>query len=203
MMDLHHYPLDTQNCTVEIESCDYERLSLSFKLKRRIGYFIFQTYVPSILIVMLSWVSFWINHEATSARVALGITTVLTMTTISTEYATVNYTYWGARAKRKLKIRKKQQTQADLALPIGFNKGILKNTKRKTGNENKKNEMIEMENKHKTNRYGFDINNNIPKEIDSLYNEREKDSDISEESVDIDRRLTRKQKRNDHHHHHY
>jgi len=40
--------------------------------------------MPSILIVMLSWVSFWINHEATSARVALGITTVLTMTTIST-----------------------------------------------------------------------------------------------------------------------
>ena len=33
---------------------------------------------------MLSWVSFWISHESTSARVALGITTVLTMTTIST-----------------------------------------------------------------------------------------------------------------------
>ncbi len=50
----------------------YQRLSLSFKLQRNIGYFIFQTYLPSILIVMLSWVSFWINHEATSARVALG-----------------------------------------------------------------------------------------------------------------------------------
>lgn len=62
----------------------YTRLSLSFLLQRHIGYFIFQTYLPSILIVMLSWVSFWINHEATSARVALGITTVLTMTTIST-----------------------------------------------------------------------------------------------------------------------
>jgi hypothetical protein len=62
----------------------YARLSLSFLLQRHIGYFIFQTYLPSILIVMLSWVSFWINHEATSARVALGITTVLTMTTIST-----------------------------------------------------------------------------------------------------------------------
>lgn len=59
-------------------------MSLSFLLERHIGYFIFQTYLPSILIVMLSWVSFWINHEATSARVALGITTVLTMTTIST-----------------------------------------------------------------------------------------------------------------------
>lgn len=128
MMDLHYYPLDSQNCTVEIESYGYtvsdvvmywrdepvvgvedaelpqftivgwetnerkiklatgtyQRLSLSFKLQRNIGYFVFQTYLPSILIVMLSWVSFWINHEATSARVALGITTVLTMTTIST-----------------------------------------------------------------------------------------------------------------------
>ena len=50
----------------------FQRLSLSFKLQRNIGYFVFQTYLPSILIVMLSWVSFWINHEATSARVALG-----------------------------------------------------------------------------------------------------------------------------------
>ncbi|KOX68118.1 Gamma-aminobutyric acid receptor subunit beta-like [Melipona quadrifasciata] len=174
MMDLHYYPLDSQNCTVEIESYGYtvldvvmywketpvrgveeaelpqftiigyetndrkeklatgiyQRLSLSFKLQRNIGYFVFQTYLPSILIVMLSWVSFWINHEATSARVAL----VLTMTTISTgvrsslprisyvkaidiylvmcfvfvfaallEYAAVNYTYWGARAKKKTK----------------------------------------------------------------------------------------------------
>ena len=52
--------------------CYFQRLSLSFKLQRNIGYFVFQTYLPSILIVMLSWVSFWINHEATSARVALG-----------------------------------------------------------------------------------------------------------------------------------
>uniref|UniRef100_A0A1I8G8X9 Gamma-aminobutyric acid receptor subunit beta n=1 Tax=Macrostomum lignano TaxID=282301 RepID=A0A1I8G8X9_9PLAT len=180
MMDLHYYPLDVQNCTVEIESYgyptedvtmqwkngqsavdgadrvkmpqftlehfevstttislstgSYQRLSLIFRLRRNVGFFVFQTYLPSILIVMLSWVSFWINHEATSARVALGITTVLTMTTISTgvrsslprisyvkaidiylvmcfvfvfaallEYAMVNYTYWGARAKRKAK----------------------------------------------------------------------------------------------------
>ncbi|XP_037090077.1 gamma-aminobutyric acid receptor subunit beta-like isoform X2 [Pollicipes pollicipes] len=185
MMDLRYYPLDSQNCTVEIESYGYtvkdvvmywketpvvgveeaklpqftiigyetndrkeklatgiyQRLSLSFRLQRNIGYFVFQTYLPSILIVMLSWVSFWINHEATSARVALGITTVLTMTTISTgvrsslprisyvkaidiylvmcfvfvfaallEYAAVNYTYWGARAKKKDKRRRENGT---------------------------------------------------------------------------------------------
>uniref|UniRef100_A0ACB8EJA3 Gamma-aminobutyric acid receptor subunit beta-2 n=1 Tax=Sphaerodactylus townsendi TaxID=933632 RepID=A0ACB8EJA3_9SAUR len=40
--------------------------------------------MPSILITILSWVSFWINYDASAARVALGITTVLTMTTINT-----------------------------------------------------------------------------------------------------------------------
>ncbi|XP_041527074.1 gamma-aminobutyric acid receptor subunit beta-1 isoform X2 [Microtus oregoni] len=84
MMDLRRYPLDEQNCTLEIESWAYPRLSLSFRLKRNIGYFILQTYMPSTLITILSWVSFWINYDASAARVALGITTVLTMTTIST-----------------------------------------------------------------------------------------------------------------------
>ncbi|MBN3283606.1 GBRB1 protein, partial [Polyodon spathula] len=130
MMDLRRYPLDEQNCTLEIESYgyttddiefywkggetavtgvanielpqfsimdykmlstkvkfttgSYPRLSLSFQLKRNIGYFILQTYMPSTLITILSWVSFWINYDASAARVALGITTVLTMTTINT-----------------------------------------------------------------------------------------------------------------------
>ncbi|CEF65127.1 Gamma-aminobutyric acid receptor subunit beta-like [Strongyloides ratti] len=76
--------ITTKNRQVTTATGSYQRLSLVFFLKRSIGYFIFQTYLPCILIVMLSWVSFWINHEATSARVALGITTVLNMTTIST-----------------------------------------------------------------------------------------------------------------------
>ncbi|XP_069469164.1 gamma-aminobutyric acid receptor subunit beta-4 isoform X2 [Ambystoma mexicanum] len=131
MMDLRRYPLDQQNCTLEIESYgyttddieffwqgednsavtgvealelpqftiieqrlvskkvvfttgSYPRLSLSFRIKRNIGYFILQTYMPSILITILSWVSFWINYDASAARVALGVTTVLTMTTINT-----------------------------------------------------------------------------------------------------------------------
>merc|ERR1712077_129695 len=73
---------ETNERKIKLATGTYQRLSLSFRLQRNIGYFVFQTYLPSILIV--SWVSFWISHEATSARVALGITTVLTMTTIST-----------------------------------------------------------------------------------------------------------------------
>uniref|UniRef100_A0A4W5QSN0 Neurotransmitter-gated ion-channel transmembrane domain-containing protein n=1 Tax=Hucho hucho TaxID=62062 RepID=A0A4W5QSN0_9TELE len=66
------YKLVSKN--VVFSTGSYPRLSLSFKLKRNIGYFILQTYMPSILITILSWVSFWINYDASAARVALGKT---------------------------------------------------------------------------------------------------------------------------------
>lgn len=59
-------------------------LSLEFILHREIAYFLIQIYVPSILIVILSWVSFWINLDAIPARVTFGLLTVLTTTTMST-----------------------------------------------------------------------------------------------------------------------
>ncbi len=44
-----------------------------------------QVYGPCILLVVISWVSFWLNREATSDRISLGITTVLTMTFMGLE----------------------------------------------------------------------------------------------------------------------
>ena len=41
-----------------------------------------QVYIPSSLIVVMSWVSFWLNRGAAPARVGLGVTTVLTMVTL-------------------------------------------------------------------------------------------------------------------------
>ena len=46
------------------------------------GYYLIQIYIPSSLIVIISWVSFWLNRGAAPARVGLGVTTVLTMTTL-------------------------------------------------------------------------------------------------------------------------
>ncbi|KAK1805528.1 hypothetical protein P4O66_019826, partial [Electrophorus voltai] len=130
-MDLSHFPLDTQTCSLEIESYAYtdddlmlywkkgndslktddkislsqfliqefhtttklafysstgwyNRLYINFTLRRHIFFFLLQTYFPATLMVMLSWVSFWIDRHAVPARVPLGITTVLTMSTIIT-----------------------------------------------------------------------------------------------------------------------
>ena len=36
------------------------------------GNFVIQVYGPCVLLVVISWVSFWLNREATSDRISLG-----------------------------------------------------------------------------------------------------------------------------------
>ena len=36
------------------------------------GYFLINVYIPCSLLVVISWVGFWINREATADRIALG-----------------------------------------------------------------------------------------------------------------------------------
>uniref|UniRef100_A0A8C6SEJ7 Gamma-aminobutyric acid type A receptor subunit gamma3 n=1 Tax=Neogobius melanostomus TaxID=47308 RepID=A0A8C6SEJ7_9GOBI len=99
-LQLHNFPMDEHSCPLVFSSYGYPRDEIIYKWKRksvetsdqkywrlyhrRMGYFTIQTYIPCILTVVLSWVSFWIKSDATPARTALGITTVLTMTTLST-----------------------------------------------------------------------------------------------------------------------
>ena len=62
---------------------NYTCIRLEFDLQRRYGYYLTQIYIPSVLIVILSWVSFWLDIDAIPARISLGVLTVLTMTTQS------------------------------------------------------------------------------------------------------------------------
>uniref|UniRef100_A0A1I7WYQ9 Neur_chan_memb domain-containing protein n=1 Tax=Heterorhabditis bacteriophora TaxID=37862 RepID=A0A1I7WYQ9_HETBA len=45
------------------------------------NYYLLQLYIPSTMLVIVSWVSFWLDRTAVPARVTLGVTTLLTMTT--------------------------------------------------------------------------------------------------------------------------
>ncbi|XP_054267902.1 gamma-aminobutyric acid receptor subunit alpha-2-like [Macrosteles quadrilineatus] len=77
-----------RNFTFKRREGEFSLLQVNFNLQRNTGYFLIQVYVPCILIVVLSWVSFWIHREATSDRVGLCITTVLTLSTISLDSRT-------------------------------------------------------------------------------------------------------------------
>ncbi|XP_023714026.1 gamma-aminobutyric acid receptor alpha-like isoform X3 [Cryptotermes secundus] len=87
-MNLEDFPMDTQRCPLKFGSCEYSMLIVSFHLQRHMGNFLIQVYGPCVLLVVLSWVSFWLNREATADRVSLGITTVLTMTFLGLEART-------------------------------------------------------------------------------------------------------------------
>ncbi|XP_048387805.1 gamma-aminobutyric acid receptor subunit alpha-4-like isoform X4 [Stegostoma tigrinum] len=69
--------------TVKSITGEYVVMTVYFHLRRKMGYFMIQTYIPCIMTVILSQVSFWINKESVPARTVFGITTVLTMTTLS------------------------------------------------------------------------------------------------------------------------
>merc|ERR1719412_1480106 len=71
----------TDDCTSNFSTGTFTCLEVVFKFKRRLGYFMFHTYIPTCLIVMMSWISFWIKPEAVPARVTLGVTSLLTLST--------------------------------------------------------------------------------------------------------------------------
>ncbi|XP_054735132.1 gamma-aminobutyric acid receptor alpha-like [Anastrepha obliqua] len=73
---------------LQLDKAEYSMLMVNFHLQRHMGNFLIQVYGPCCLLVVLSWVSFWLNREATADRVSLGITTVLTMTFLGLEART-------------------------------------------------------------------------------------------------------------------
>ena len=74
---------------------NYTVLSGHFHFKRLMGFAIMQIYIPTICVVIVSWISLWVKRTAVPARIALLITTLLTISTvwssINAQLPRVNY----------------------------------------------------------------------------------------------------------------
>lgn len=64
--------LISRACCVLLSGRNYSALQADFILRRHTGYFMINFYVPISLLVIISWVGFWINREATADRISLG-----------------------------------------------------------------------------------------------------------------------------------
>ena len=61
---------------------DFNVLTLYIHLHRRFEFYLTHNYIPAILIVIISWLSLWVDRDCAPARVGMGIATILTMTTL-------------------------------------------------------------------------------------------------------------------------
>ncbi|GIY34695.1 glycine receptor subunit alphaZ1 [Caerostris darwini] len=73
--------MKTYETTNGYNGANYTYLYLNITLIRRLTGSIVNIYAPSTLIVAVSWVTFWLSLEAAPARVALSITSLLTLCT--------------------------------------------------------------------------------------------------------------------------
>ena len=62
-----------------LEEEAFAGLSLSIEGKRKYGYFIIKVIIPLFLIVMMSWVVFWIDPKEAGSQISVAITTMLTL----------------------------------------------------------------------------------------------------------------------------
>ncbi|TRY68500.1 hypothetical protein TCAL_11275 [Tigriopus californicus] len=56
-------------------SRNYSTIQVSFVLQRQVGHYFLDYYIPSILLVAMSWVAFWLDPSAVPGRTTLGETT--------------------------------------------------------------------------------------------------------------------------------
>ncbi|XP_023210565.1 glycine receptor subunit alpha-4-like [Centruroides sculpturatus] len=67
--------------TEDIQPLNFSYLAVHFTFIRRLTGNIINVYVPSSLVVVLSWLSFWLDVNSVPARITLGVTSILTLIT--------------------------------------------------------------------------------------------------------------------------
>ncbi|XP_014241092.1 glutamate-gated chloride channel isoform X1 [Cimex lectularius] len=86
----------TDYCNSKTNTGEYSCLKVDLRFKREFSYYLIQIYIPCCMLVIVSWVSFWLDQSAVPARVSLGVTTLLTMATqtsgINASLPPVSYT---------------------------------------------------------------------------------------------------------------
>ena len=66
----------------ELRQDEFLGLIMALHLSRSSGFHLLQTYLPSSIFVLLGWLALFIPHTSVPGRVGMGMTTILTLTSM-------------------------------------------------------------------------------------------------------------------------
>lgn len=75
--------IQASDCQESFQIGNYSCLVAEYYLRRSVGYHLVQSYLPTMLIVAISWVSFWMDVDSVPGRTTLGVTTLLAVSSQS------------------------------------------------------------------------------------------------------------------------
>ncbi|KHN86398.1 Glycine receptor subunit beta-type 4 [Toxocara canis] len=81
MPDMQLIDIRTGTCNGTYATGIWSCMTAIFIVEREMMHHVMQTYLPSALIVVISWFNFWLDVDSAPARVSLSITTLLTIST--------------------------------------------------------------------------------------------------------------------------
>ncbi|KIH46428.1 Neurotransmitter-gated ion-channel ligand binding domain protein [Ancylostoma duodenale] len=89
-MDFSFFPMDRVMCTTIFESYSFnvgkypagvwDQLNIKLFFRRSYGFYILQIYLPTYCMVLISWISFWLDRKSLPARVTLGVSSLMALT---------------------------------------------------------------------------------------------------------------------------
>lgn len=94
-----------------------------YSLRRSVGYHLVQSYLPTMLIVAISWVSFWMDVDSVPGRTTLGVTTLLAVSSQSSgEFRKMRKLFYAHSIRRQFGKRVLKEMRV-----INEDSGILRN----------------------------------------------------------------------------
>uniref|UniRef100_F1LFC1 Ligand-gated ion channel 50 n=1 Tax=Ascaris suum TaxID=6253 RepID=F1LFC1_ASCSU len=73
-----HYIHEKATFQYPVRVWDHRNIKLYFR--RSYGFYILQIYLPTYCMVLISWISFWLDRKSLPARVTLGVSSLMALT---------------------------------------------------------------------------------------------------------------------------
>uniref|UniRef100_A0A1I7YHZ9 Neur_chan_LBD domain-containing protein n=1 Tax=Steinernema glaseri TaxID=37863 RepID=A0A1I7YHZ9_9BILA len=78
--DFHMTHYIHEKATFQYPAGVWDQLNIKLFFRRSYGFYILQIYLPTYCMVLISWISFWLDRRSLPARVTLGVSSLMALT---------------------------------------------------------------------------------------------------------------------------